>query len=397
MKISASGRLPGRLAGMAEPEDATAESPAAPQVEDDPDLLRLMLRDRDEGPAVFRPTNHWRHLERRFLPYLRRQGLRGFRRCRAGGGGEVFGSFGATDLVQHVLHPRKVAMWRRLAPLTRRWPRLGRLVAALQPAVDALARSLTRSPVDLDGWRRLRYEYARRCGELAGAVALERLEASAAGDPEDLFEIDGRFYTSSLLEHYHRYAYCSRFVDFGAVELVVELGGGAGKQAEVLHRLHPDLTLLLFDIPPQLYVAHQYLTALFGDAVVPYRATRDLRRFDGLERGRIYLFGSFKWPLVAELEVDLFWSAATFQEMEPDVVRSYLEPIDARARNVYLLQLARGARRAVAPGRLGVLEPTTWEHYESFLPSLEILDASPCPLPHATPMEGYIQAVWRRR
>ena len=118
--------------------------------------------------------------------------------------------------------------------------------------------------------RNLCYEYAACCGALNHAVPLDSIDASTVGNPLDVFYVDGKAYTTSYLNYYLDYAYCCRFVDFGNVATVAELGSGVGKQVEVLRKCHPHLCFYLFDIPPQLYVCHQYLSSVFP---APWRRT----------------------------------------------------------------------------------------------------------------------------
>ena len=98
-----------------------------------------------------------------------------------------------------------------------------------------------------------------------------------------------RFLTRSALFFYMRYAYVAEHVNFTVVDTVVELGSGAGKQAEVLKRLHPHLTIVLLDTAPSLYVAERFLTAAYPGETVPYRETREPGC--ALVPGQIHFFG----------------------------------------------------------------------------------------------------------
>jgi len=40
--------------------------------------------------------------------------------------------------------------------------------------------------------------------------------------------------------------------------------------------------------------------------------------------GRVHLLGNWQMPTLREFQFDLFWNAASFGEMEPDVVENYL-------------------------------------------------------------------------
>src|SRR5439155_3445573 len=68
--------------------------PMTAQVPDNPSLLDRMMSDLTRCDQLYRPTNYWAYYEQHFVPELKRQGLRDFRRRRR----SVLTSFGGTDL-----------------------------------------------------------------------------------------------------------------------------------------------------------------------------------------------------------------------------------------------------------------------------------------------------------
>lgn len=321
------------------------------QVEDDPELLELMLKDTRSAGSLYRPTNYWAVYEKTFLPQLRRLGLRDF----ASRKNSVLSSFGATDLGSTASEEEK---------------------------------------------RRV-FDWAAGLGRRLGARPLEELELSLVGNPKELIRYNGKEYPASALRYYLEYAYCCQFVDFDQVSILVELGSGAGKQAEVIKKLHPEITFLLFDIPPQLYVAEQYLKTVFPESVLSYRQTRQMESLTGILQTRprkICLLGNWKFPLVGDLSFDLFWNAASFQEMEPAVVANYLHFVRGRAEAVFLHQMMGGKEVARRPGKHGVLRKTTLEQYKNGLAGYDLIDLSSGLLPfHGASADAYRCSFWRLR
>lgn len=376
------------------------------QVIEKPELLDLMLEDLRRAPPEYRPTNYWEHHARHFLPELKQLGLRDFRRRK----NSVLSSFGATDL-----DPLQVDFAYSLAfnnPLTRALPFHENLLRALnslahvKPMSPQGVRRLKRllpvqtnyyydvAPEDL---RQISYDFVRAEGARVGARPIDAFDASLAGNPEDVFEIGGRTYTMATFFYYLHYVYGSQFLRFDDVRLYVELGSGMGKQVEVLKKLHPGISFMLFDIPPQLYVAECYLGTVFPGDVVSYQHTRDWTGLPALEAGKIYLCGSWKFPLLEGAAIDLFWNAASFQEMEPDVVANYLRPINLTARNVFLHEFMEGKELARKKGQSGVLEPTTLEHYRSALSNFELVDLSPSRKPAGHRLPHHSDSFWKRK
>ena len=364
------------------------------QVPDRPELLKLMLDDLASAPAVFRPTNYWSVYEQRFVPELRDRGLVDFRRRR----GTVLSSFGATDYRPRGAYldfSRSRVFGNRVTQFLPGWKRLlGRL--------NDLFNREDLSPATLDvydcGVRELQesaFRLTQLYGEHAGARPLDCIELSSAGNPEDVFEIAGRSYTMRALYYYLRYAYCCQFVDFDDIDLMVELGSGMGRQIEIIRKLHPQVRIIAFDIPPQLYVCSQFLSAVFPDALIGYETTRTFRALPNLPVGSVAICGTWLFPLLRDQHVDLFWNAVSFQEMEPEVVENYLSYVAPAADAVYLQQRMNGKEQARAAGEPGVLRPTTLEDYRRGLPNHTLTDMSTCLRPLGT-LPDHSDSFWRR-
>jgi putative sugar O-methyltransferase len=196
------------------------------------------------------------------------------------------------------------------------------------------------------------------------------LEVSRYGNPFG-FEHGHRFLTRSALFFYMRYAYVAEQVNFALIDTVVELGSGAGKQAEVLKQLHPHLTIVLLDTAPSLYVAERLLTTAYPDATVPYRETRDPGC--ALVPGHIHFFGNFRVGDVAPIGNTLFWSAATLEEMEPAAVAHYGRAITPWAESLYL-HGCFGATRRSGLDAIVASGPTPYAAYVDAFPEHELVD-----------------------
>jgi putative sugar O-methyltransferase len=237
--------------------------------------------------------------------------------------------------------------------------------------------SVTLSGVDLEKVRMLCFEFSRVYGSNSGARGIECLEASTVGNPEDSFVVNGRAYSISILNYYVQYAYFSRFCRFDEIDSFCEIGSGSGKQIEVIKKCHPRINFFVFDVPPQLYVCHQYLSALFPDKVVSYRETRTMTRLAPEGYGKIYIFGNWKLPELSDLTYDVFWNSASFQEMEPKVVLNYLWHVNNQTKKfVFLHEIMEGMPISSKVGQYGVLEQTRLEHYRKGLRDFELQDMS---------------------
>lgn len=318
------------------------------QVSDDIEVLDKMLADHRASEDIYQWTNYWARKCGYAVDYLKTNGLTDFRRIRAQKDtpAAAFASFGAVDLLPSDAMPDDL--------------------------MAAVAKHSAGSPV--------RDIYS--------------LPASRVGNPEG-FEHNGTFLTLSWINFYLRYAYVRRFMDLSS-KVIVEIGSGSAKQAHLLKLAHSDATILIFDIPPQLYVANQYLKAVLNqNELVDFQATRAIRSYDDIEPGKVHVFGNWEVGLLRDIEFDLLWNAASFQEMEPHVVRHYLAAVQG-AKSVYLMQAMRGQRVAKAPGKHGVLKATTKSTYRSALPSHTLVSESVAHLAVRPRKWPYTETFWTK-
>lgn len=343
------------------------------QVSDDHELLALMLRNMNDADPIYQPTNFWKVSNDLLIPELEQLGLKDYRRRK----NTRLGGFAAND-------PKLSLVDFDLRKLRYVNNRLIRKIPGWQTVLEKLSSYLGNAV-----WRRadftdafvydMCWEFTRGKGVASNyAKPLETVGESLAGSPGEFFTTEaGKHFTLRFLNYYLRYAFVSQKLDLDNLGTFVELGSGSGRQVEILKKLHPDMTFLLFDIPPQIYVAERYLSTVFPGEVVSYRDTSSLRNLENLEKGKIHIFGSWQFPLLKDFEIDLFWNAASMQEMEPDVVMNYLSIVNQSANHVFLEAVMHGHHVASRPGVTGVIEKTTSAHYKTGMADFEIVEQAP--------------------
>lgn len=342
------------------------------EVLDDPNLLELMIQDLRSSPKLFRPTNYWARYEKIFLPELRSKGLHDFRRRR----NSVLRSFGATDSLPSsdfikIMYKGRGSISRRLTHFLLR-------NALKNKKIEKLISYISKGYIGLspDDLNLLCYTYAKLYGIECNAKSLNEFEASSVGNPENSFYVNDKMYTIALLDYYVKYAYCCKFMNFEKIQSMTEIGSGGAKQIEVIKKLYPKLTFYVFDIPPQLYVAEQYLKALFPESVVSYRETREMESVN-YKSGKIFIFAPKKIAELKDFKYDFFFNAQSFQEMEPDVVLNYLKFVNKQTKKyVYLGESTKGKEVAKKTGEHGVLKKTTFDDYKTGLKDFQLIDIS---------------------
>jgi putative sugar O-methyltransferase len=247
----------------------------------------------------------------------------------------------------------------------------------------------------LDDIREMAYRHCELYGELTSSGNIGSIEADHFGNPADLFRINGKNYTMLFLNYYLRYCFANKHVRFQGNETIVELGSGSGHQVEILRKLYPDITILCFDMPAQIYLAQKYLSEVFkNERLVKLEETIDWKDLNSIRKGHIHLIGNWQFPLLAGKKFDLFWNAASFGEMEPEVVNNYLKFISGNVRWIYLLQARHGKQTA---GKAHVRDPISFEDYVRFLDAYDLVSNKEAynanqKLKHAG---GYFEAIFR--
>jgi putative sugar O-methyltransferase len=339
------------------------------ELRNDPTLLDLMLSDMAAADFLYRPTNFWSIRQTPLVDELRTAGLAGFRRRK----NSFLTSFGATDIKNPAYRLDLKSVRGVNNRILRRVPGWTRLIDRLSRTLDSAI--VPRGGFNPENLHRLAYTYCEACARTCpNAKNLAEFSESLVGDPEEFYvSREGNVYTIRGLNYYLRYLHCCRVFSFGDVSTIAELGSGAGRQAELLLKLHNNLTILLFDIAPQIYVAERYLATAFPGRVISYAETRTMTELGGFQPGHIYIFGSWQFPLLERCKFDVFWNAASMQEMEPDVVENYLGIVNrAGPRYVFIEAVMHGHHLARRAGEPGVLRKTTRENYVRGLSNYEI-------------------------
>lgn len=217
------------------------------------------------------------------------------------------------------------------------------------------------------------FELAKNYGISNNAMPIENLDVSLSGNPENVFYVDKRAYTISMLNSYCQYAYCCKYMNFEKIHSIMELGSGFGKQVEVIKKLHPHITFYLFDLVPLTYICEQYLASIFPNDLVSYRKTRNLTSIDDSTSGKIYVFGNWKISEISNLHYEMFWNSASIQEIEPKQALNYLKIINSQTSNfIFLNERMEGTRVASSYGKRGMIEQTLLSHYKEGLENFKL-------------------------
>jgi len=354
-----------------------------PSMKDDMELLNLMIDDSKSIDSIYKPTNYWIKLEKPFINELKNNTLQDFRRRNL----PILKFLSDRDLLPVTALPdnpkgivNKIIYFILKSTITNR--KLNMLIKKLVSNY---------SGVTIMDTNMLCYELAKEYGKSNSARPIEDFSASLVGNPENVFYVDDRPYTLSILHCYCQYAYCCNFMKFDSVKSLTEIGGGFGKQIELFKKLFPNMTFYLFDIVPTLYVCEQYLKSVFPDSIVSYRETREMKTIPDDPQGKIFVFGNWKIAEIENLNYDMFFNSASFQEVEPKEALNYLKMINQQTNKyVFLHERMKGTTE-------GMLEKTVLQHYIEGLKDFKLEDVSnSLYLPRIHSVSDYSYSFWRK-
>ncbi|MBF0382108.1 MAG: putative sugar O-methyltransferase [Magnetococcales bacterium] len=325
-------------------------------IENDKALLNAMMQDLKKSESWYQPTNYWKVYQDRLMPVINENGISQFR----GSESKIFNSFGVTQpphtLVGEFLEVHDIK---------------GSIIGHL---VLSFLRKIRLYKIVISQHRKTYAAFLNACFHIAAGETSKQelltISDSGLAEPRDLFQplaSHKNRYTLAFLRYYLQYRWVKKRIDFSGVKTICELGTGYGGQIEVIRKLHPNIKFLVCDIPPQLYIAEQYLKSVFPGDVTGYMETSAMDKINLMNTKSITIIGTWQLTKV-ESPIDLFISSTTFQEMEPDIVDNYFKIIKSFTKqHIYLMQLVKGQKLASEIGKHGVLKPTTLEHYEKFL------------------------------
>lgn len=340
------------------------------------DQLEKLVEEYHNATPIFRATSYWETYEDDILDAVRSLDPAQLR----AGDHPVLATFGFGD-TPYYYHPT-LPTWKKTTLRV-----LHRYVIA--------DRGVLPYGLSLHDFQQLAFRHCELLGMTTGAEPISSIETSTFGQPQDVFQANGRPYTMAFLNYYVRYAFAQQNIAFRGDEVIVELGSGSGYQIEVLKKLHPGLTVLCFDLPAPLFLCQMYLSEVFGkESIVGTETTLQWTDLSHVQKGKIHFFGNWQMPMLDRFAFDVFWNAASFGEMEPEVVENYLRFVRGHASWIYLLQARHGKETT---GTVRVDKASSFADYDAMLAGYDLQQEHDAWAASGRMVQsgGYFEAVWR--
>ena len=176
------------------------------------------------------------------------------------------------------------------------------------------------------------------------------------------FYINNKFYTQQFLKELQHVHYIKKNTDFDKIESIIELGGGIGLLASCFLKLKKNVKYLLIDIAPMIFFSEYYLRNL-GFKVCGYKELKNMKNPNLnkiFEEYQVCCIPSWKLELLKDYKSDLFINVASFQEMENEQSKNYINIFKKSVKqSIYLNNSIHGHSKAVEKDLFGVLKETT--------------------------------------
>lgn len=211
------------------------------------------------------------------------------------------------------------------------------------------------------------------------------------GDPVEQFHFGERRFSRSSLNYLLGLSLLKKHTANAPPRRVLEIGGGFGTLGEILSFSGiQGWQYIDVDIPPVSFVAQNYLVHVLGPGnVATYAQTRDRPILEIGSLPQASVLCSWQIEKLAGT-VDLFVNFISFQEMEPHIVRNYLDQVTRLgARWVLLRNMREGKQLKGSKGSLsGVETPILSEDYLAMLPGYELVERNVNPFGYRT-VDGF--------
>lgn len=209
-----------------------------------------------------------------------------------------------------------------------------------------------------------------------GLDAFQGFTESSCGNPKEQFTFGSRIISRASQNYILGLLFYYINVKEFNFKSVVEIGGGFGSLGEILGKSSiPIKNYINFDIPPTCLFADYYLSQSLSSKYTkltaePWKTNTEASRLEGF----------FARPnydcLNLHGKIDLVVNYHSFQEMEPHVVKAYIDKINEWEATYILLRNIREGKQLKTESAAGVVTPIKTDDYLSWLQNYELIDTS---------------------
>lgn len=211
---------------------------------------------------------------------------------------------------------------------------------------------------------------------------------SQVGEPIEQFEFDGKRYSRSALNYLLGLSFLKKYLNLADTGVIMEIGGGFGTLGEIIHKCVPKTKYIDIDIPPTSCCASYYLKEIFGiENVTDVTGLNLNSNIDVADLKSMTILPTWQIENITG-KIDLFINFISFQEMEPHIVRNYLNHVTRLNAEWILLRNMREGKQLSSTHKYGVDKPIFSDNYSAMLPDYNLIETNVIPFGFKT-VDGF--------
>jgi len=326
--------------------------------------LNIMYQDMLIQKKIYRPSSFWIHLLNYLLEAFKKNGIKNFRR-------EKLANNYFVPLYSHI-REENITKFIKSYKTNNFSKKMNYL---LDSSIDGSLEAFSD------------YRVFKSADNIKKLPSLHKFSESKFGNPVEQFKFDNKLYSRSALNYLLGLTFLKSKTKNFIPKIVLEIGGGFGTLGEILKFSNiKNFKYINVDLPPLSYIAEQYLSKCFGSSKVSgYFQTRNLEKIQIANLKNISTLCSWQIEKLHG-KIDLFVNFISFQEMEPEIVKNYLDIISKlNAKYILLRNIREGKQMKSKSNKIGVEKQTTHRHYKKFLEKkYRLLSTNVIPFAHRT-------------
>jgi putative sugar O-methyltransferase len=197
---------------------------------------------------------------------------------------------------------------------------------------------------------------------------LDNFSETKVGNPIEQFNFENKKFSRSSLNYLLGLVFLKKNASNFIPKVTLEIGGGYGALGEILSfSKMNNFKYINVDLPVQAFLTENYFLKIFGSSnITQYKETRDN---SNLKIKNLKKFTSLVSWQIDNLkgQIDLFVNFISFQEMEPNIVKNYLNKIIKLKPKYVLLRNLKEGKQLKKKNTLGVEKATKSKNYINYL------------------------------
>jgi putative sugar O-methyltransferase len=278
-------------------------------------LLKELNRDQHlQSQNLYVPGKYWNNKAKKISYELQKKGLDNFRGYYSG-----VGTSYCDNIVIDIWNEEISKINNILRYTLRKIPILNR--------VETLIKKTQSMLVEMHRHKLKFYQhFLQLSARLQTLLDTYQIENTTTFGCVDLINVGQKNYSLHYLELLNTISFISEKIDFTSIISMLEIGGGFGANVHLMLQNYKNLKKIIYlDITPNLVVGTEYLRNLYGNCVIDYLTTKNLKKIRFANNNFLEIYCIAPWQIEKlEVTIDYFHNAHSFVEMPIEVVRNYL-------------------------------------------------------------------------